>query len=212
MPGNFNNAYALLIGVGESVYPKLSLPVTVKDMQALKAIFCAPQLCGYEESHVCLLHDNTATKANILGGLDWLKTCTDQDIDATVLVFYSGHGWREKQNNRYYLIQHDIDLMDLDNSALDAQVFTNKLRAIEAKRLLVIVDSCHAQGMANSKNGEIVKAPDRFEQTALPKGLMEELKQGEGRAVFTSSLGTQSSYVRKEQDLSLYTYHLIEAL
>jgi hypothetical protein len=30
--------------------------------------------------------------------------------------------------------------------------------------------------------------------------------------VFTSSLGTQESWLRKQGDLSLYTYHLIEAL
>jgi hypothetical protein len=34
----FSHGYALLIGVGESTYPKLSLPVTVKDMQAVRDI------------------------------------------------------------------------------------------------------------------------------------------------------------------------------
>ena len=31
----FNQGYALLIGVGESAYGSLSLPVTVKDTQAI---------------------------------------------------------------------------------------------------------------------------------------------------------------------------------
>jgi hypothetical protein len=35
MSALFNHGYALLIGVGESQYPKLSLPVTVKDTQAI---------------------------------------------------------------------------------------------------------------------------------------------------------------------------------
>ncbi len=108
------NAYTLLIGVGESAYPNYSLPVTVKDMNALKTVLCDSQLCGYEEQHVRLLHDQTATKANILDGLDWLKDCTKQDSDATVVVFYSGHGWLEKESQRYYLIQHDIDITDLE--------------------------------------------------------------------------------------------------
>ena len=124
MPDNFPNAYALLVGVGQSAYPKLSLPVTVKDMQALKVMLCDPALCGYEEQHTRLLHDNTATKAAILDGLNWLQSRAEQDSDATVLVFYSGHGWRKKENDRYYLLQHDIDPLDLEKSALDAQACT----------------------------------------------------------------------------------------
>ncbi len=37
MANLFAHGYALLIGVGESAYPKWSLPVTVKNMQALSA-------------------------------------------------------------------------------------------------------------------------------------------------------------------------------
>jgi hypothetical protein len=35
MAETFNHGYALLIGVGESKYHLLSLPVTVKDTQAI---------------------------------------------------------------------------------------------------------------------------------------------------------------------------------
>jgi hypothetical protein len=35
MAETFNHGYALLIGIGESAYPKLTLPVTVKDTQSL---------------------------------------------------------------------------------------------------------------------------------------------------------------------------------
>jgi hypothetical protein len=38
------------------------------------------------------------------------------------------------------------------------------------------------------------------------------LKDGEGRAVLNSSTGAQSSFVRADRKMSLFTYHLIEAL
>lgn len=38
MTNTFPHGYALLIGVGESAYPKWSLPVTVKDMHAIQSI------------------------------------------------------------------------------------------------------------------------------------------------------------------------------
>ena len=38
------------------------------------------------------------------------------------------------------------------------------------------------------------------------------MKKGEGRAVFTSSKGDQKSWIRSDGKLSIYTYHLLEAL
>ncbi len=106
------------------------------------------------------------------------------------------------------MLQHDFKSSDIANSALSAQQFTQALRQIQAKRLWVVIDSCHAEGMATSK-GEL---PADFIATALPKGVVEALKQGEGRAVFTSSRGNQVSWIRPDGSMSLYTYHLIEAL
>jgi len=71
MPNEFIHGYALLVGVGESAYPKWSLPVTVRDMQALRAILTDVNLCGYPDNkdHVRLLHDVDATRNAILDGL-----------------------------------------------------------------------------------------------------------------------------------------------
>ena len=43
------------------------------------------------------------------------------------------------------------------------------------------------------------------------KGL-ESLAQGRGRAVLSSSTGEQRSYLRRDRRMSIFTYHLIEAL
>jgi hypothetical protein len=43
------------------------------------------------------------------------------------------------------------------------------------------------------------------------KGL-EQLAKGSGRAVLSSSTGEQSSYIRKDGKMSVFTYHLLEAL
>lgn len=212
MSGAFSHGYALLIGVGESAYPKWSLPVTVKDMQALRAILADPALCGYPNDHVRLLHDAGATREAILDGLAWLAQQTAADSDATAVVFYSGHGWVDDGSGKYYLLPHDVEPFDLAGSALPAGTFTAALRQVKAKRLLVFVDSCHAAGMATAKDQPAMRLPAGFTQTSLPKGLIEELKQGAGRAVFSSSTGSQRSWVRPDGSLSLYTYHLIEAL
>ncbi|WP_287961003.1 caspase family protein [Caldilinea sp.] len=96
---------------------------------------------------------------------------------------------------------------DLPGSALSAEDFTAALRRIQARRLLVLMDCCHAAGMATAKD-----APPFFAPAALPKGVADALKQDAGRAVFSSSTGAQVSWVQPDGSLSLYTYHLIEAL
>lgn len=214
MSGIFPHGYALLIGVGESAYPKWSLPVTVNDMQALRAVLTDPVMCGYPDdgAHIRLLHDNGATKQTILDSLNWLAEQTAADDEAIAIVFYSGHGGLDTKTGSYYLLPHDVNPAKVSSSALSAETFTKALRTIEAKRLLVFMDCCHAAGMATAKDAPDLMLPPDYSQEAIPKGLVEELKQGEGRAVFSSSTSAQRSWVRSDGKMSIYTYHLIEAL
>ncbi|WP_414581672.1 caspase family protein [Scytonema sp. PCC 10023] len=214
MSDKFTHGYALLIGVGESAYRDLSLPVTVKDTQAIYAALIDSELCAYpdDKEHIRVLNNQEATKAAILDGLNWLKGKAESDPNATVFVYYSGHGWVDKKTKLYYLLQHDIKPTKMASSALAAETFTDALRQIQAERLLVVVDSCHAAGMATSKEAdlELEEEFDDFIRIAPSKGLIEELKQGKGRVVFTSSEGEQKSLWIK--DNSIYTYHFLEAL
>lgn len=205
----FTHGYALLIGVGDSAYQPLSLPVTVKDVQALHQVLIDPNFCAYpnESEHVRLLYDQEATRSKILEQLNWLKEQAEANPKATVVVYYSGHGWFSRSQNRYYLLPHDINPFDLENSSLSAEEFTNALRQIKSERLLVIIDSCHAAGMATAK-----KIPSDFEEIPIPKSVINDLKQGKGRVVFTSSQGEESSWIRPDKQMSIYTYHLIEAM
>src|SRR5262249_33730419 len=97
--------------------------------------------------------------------------------------------------------------------ASPAEAFIAALRRVAAERLLAIVDACHAEGMATAKGAPVaLKPPPGLVPAAPPKSITDELKQGAGRAAFTSSRGHQKSWVRPDGTMSLYTYHLIEAL
>ena len=221
MAERFNKGYALLIGVGESAYKLLSLPVTVKDTQAIYAALIDPDLCAYpdDKEHIQVLNNEEATRSAILDGLKWLKEKAEADPEATVLVYYSGHGWVDKTDNAYYLLQHDVKPSKLATSALSAEVFTDALREIQSERLLVVIDSCHAAGMATSKDAkeiaqadaELLEEFEDFERTSPSKGVIDAIKQGKGRVVFTSSEGEQKSWV-KDKSGSIYTYYFLEAL
>jgi hypothetical protein len=210
----FNQGYALLIGVGECVDTTLSLSVTVQDMKALRQILVDPALCAYPDNdqHIQLLHDQTATKSGILDSLVQLRDRVATDPEATVIVYYSGHGWLEKDTNSYYLIPNDFDRYEWRTTALSATDFNQALQSIKAKRLLVILDCCHAAGIGTAKDTTSLPLPKGVVPSADPKGILDALTQGEGRVVFTSCRGEEQSWVRQDKTLSVYTHHLIEAL
>ena len=107
MSYKLDNNYALLIGVGECIDSKWTLPVTVKDVQKLKSVLTNPDLCGYidDEQHMRLLCNETATGPKILEGLKWLKQTIQEPSEATVIIYYSGHGYREHPT--FYLAGKD---------------------------------------------------------------------------------------------------------
>ncbi|MGD1702701.1 caspase family protein, partial [Dapis sp. BLCC M229] len=212
MSNTLSHNYALLIGVGDCKYANWSLPVTVKDVEAIKSFLIKPDLCGYidNKNYLRRLCNEQATKQNILDNLNWLQQQAKNDPEATILVYYSGHGWLDKSTQNYYLIPHDTSPVKPQKTALPATEFNNALQQISAQKLLVIIDSCHAQGMATAKQTDELELPENFSQTALPKNLIADLRKGTGRAVFTSSTGEEKSYYQEE--MSIYTQHFLEAL
>ena len=83
METEFDHGYALLIGVGRTAYEPLSLPVTVKDVKAIRKILADPAHCAYLDTpeHIRLIHDEGATRSAILDGLLWLKARAESDLD-----------------------------------------------------------------------------------------------------------------------------------
>jgi uncharacterized caspase-like protein len=213
MAETFSQGYALLVGVGRTEYPKWSLPVTVKDARAIRAVLTDPGLCAYPEDHIRSLHDEQATRAAILEGLGWLARQAAADPHATAVVYFNGHGWLEEGTGRYFLLPHDVDPLDIPGSAVPAEAFAAALREVKAERLLAIVDACHAEGMATAKGPPAApKVPTGLVPASPPEAVVDALKQGSGRAVFSSSGGLQKSWVRPDGTMSVYTYHLLEAL
>lgn len=216
----FEHGYALLIGVGNHKSdPGLSLPVTAKDVAALRKTLLTPDLCGYidDKDHVRVLSDEEATNSNILKGLKWLKSKAESDSESTILVYFSGHGY-VSPDEEYFLVTQDTDATDqnsIKDTALRGSAFTNQLRAIQAKRLLVALDCCHAQGMAEAKDLPTLKddvTKGLKQGQAAVKNITGALAQGQGRAVFSSSQGDESSYWLRNGSMSIFTYHFIEAL
>jgi Caspase domain. len=140
----FTTAYALLIGIGRYAHaPQLDVPITAADAHAVAAVLRDPQFCGYPPEQVTLLSAAAASRAGFLAALDELAARADEGD--TVFVFYAGHG--EYGDDGYYLTTHDTRLDGrkvVAGTGIGETELIAKIRAIKARRLLLVVNACHA--------------------------------------------------------------------
>lgn len=218
-PSHFEHGYALLIGIGPTPNaPHLSLAVPEKDTIALAQLLIDQERCGYLPGNVRVLTNDLADLDQIRREFKWLERIVKSDKDATAIVYFSGHGvrWRENStNDRYGLIPSDIridqDGYPIEGTVLWSTEFADLLESIDAKRLLVLIDACHAEGMT-SKDDNNLLFPHGLQKSPPPLNLLENLQAGQGRAVISSCTGEQQSYILPDGSLSLFTHHLLEAL
>lgn len=207
----FEHGYGLVIGVGRTPkHPEYSLPATVRDATLLFQALTATDYCGYPYENVQLLTNGSATKPRILAAItDWLSKYPSEARDATITVYFSGHGLRTEEG-RFALVPSDFDLERLNDSLLWDTEFSKALQSVIAKKLLIILDSCYAAGVAISKGDSGL--PKGYQRSSPTESLFDLLKQGEGRVLLSSSKKNQCSWIRQDGQYSIFTYHLVEAL
>ncbi|MDM8520267.1 caspase family protein [Anaerolineales bacterium HSG6] len=197
MSQKFTHGYAVIIGVGAD------LPITIDDAQAVANFLHDPARCAYPAEQVQLLTGETARRDHILTALDRLAEQVQADPEATAVVYFSGHGL---ETPNYYLMPFGYDQADLAKTAISGDEFTTRLRAIQAKKLLVLLDCCHAGGQAEAKTLPGVKSP-------LPASVITELGQSSGRVIIASSRKDELSFAFKDKHpYSVFTVALLEAL
>jgi len=209
----FAHGYALIIAVDQNLMPGYALPTVARDAAALREVLVHPARCAYPAEQVRLLSGSDATRDGIYAGLSWLKErlAADRSGNATAVVYYSGHGVIDRADGDYYFLPYDVRFPVVD-SLLRAADLAAEIELVRPRRLLVVLDCCHAGGMGIK--GDDPLAGQGLVKAAAPTGArpVAALMQGQGRAVLSSSTAEESSYVRSDRRMSIFTYHLIEAL
>lgn len=202
----YENGYALLIGVQYMDWPKGRLPATKNDVKALASLLVDTQKAAYPPKQVTVLLEEAATTVGILKALDDLAEMTKDDPEATVILQYAGHG--EVFNNEYFLLPYDFDLKNYKkqewnrNKLILSSEFAKRIKAIKAKKLLVILDCCHAENMSTTERGiqgsflsnlqkelspEGINILDGSEvEETTERGLTDDIAEGSGRITLTA--------------------------
>ena len=196
---------ALLVGIAD--YPSVEgyqmqkLRATVKDVNALAGFLKNPKRGGFDANLVFTLTDEQATRRNILITLnDIARQATPKDM---VFIYFSGHGYRPNDRRSTYLIPYDFNMRDVDTTCIDFGDLAVKIREMEASKVVVILDACHAGGVkpvGTRASGN----------TGIVQRYLEAFEASEGRALLLSSDESEVSW--EEEDNGVFTRFFLEGL
>ncbi|MBU1750485.1 MAG: caspase family protein [Chloroflexi bacterium] len=209
MPG-MENAHALVVGIANYQHVSPLPPTVIQDARDIRDLLVDPQHCGYVPDHAQILLDQEATGAALRQALADLAARTDPD--STVFFYLSSHGGRVETGPHAgeYILPVDADYASgefIAQTAISGAEFTAALRAIPARKAVVVLDCCHAGGIGQPKGAAalVVKA-------GLPESYYDALAAGRGRVILASSRSDEYSYVLPGAANSLFTRHLLAGL
>jgi len=183
---NFGRYYALIIG-NNSYHHLPQLKSARHDATRIADI-----LKNYYGFSVKLLAD--AKRSEILLALNRFRKKLHKDDN--LLIYYAGHGWLDEQADEGYWLpidaESDNDIHWISNSSI-----TSKLKAINAKHILVVADSCFSGKLSRGLHIS-QRQPNYFDRISRKKarsvlssgGLEPVIDSGGGdnHSVFASAL------------------------
>ncbi|MBF0561538.1 MAG: caspase family protein [Alphaproteobacteria bacterium] len=180
---DFGNYHALVIGNNNYQYvPKL-------DNATLDANAVADALANEYGFDVTKILDGN--RSDILSAIDRLRgSLTEKD---NLLIFYAGHGYLDKLSDRGYWLPVDAQADRRANWISNADI-TDALKAIQAKHVLIVADSCYS-GTLTRATGMSVPTPllriNGFRsRNVMASGGIEPVADGGGKnkhSIFTSA-------------------------
>lgn len=196
--------YILAIGVGAYSHPEVNkLKYSAKDANDFVAVMKQQKAKLYADVQVKLLTDATATKDNILDGLEWLqKQTTSRDV---AMLFFAGHGI-DDNSGTLYLLPVTADPNALRRTCI-MKAEIQETVANAAGKIVVFIDACHS--------GNVMKENSTTRRNITPNinALINELISAENGAVtFSSSSGRQYSLEDKTWNNGVFTKALVEGL
>jgi len=191
--------HGLVIGIEQYRDPRLDLRCAANDAKAIFELMVDPNCGMFPESNVNLLLNEDATRDSIWKALSALRRISGEND--TVWVYYAGHAAPEE--SILYWVTHDSDVDDLYGTALSSGQISKVLEDIRAKRLLVLLDCCHAVATAVQKN------PTR---AVLATDEIFSCYKGHGRITLASSDGKEKSIELSDVGHGVFTYFLERGL
>jgi len=182
--------FALVVGINHYALPGMDLAGCVNDANNMKNFLI--ECCGFEEGGIKMLLDDQATKANILGHLNWLLSNRKEGDE--LFYYHSGHGTQvtdisgdESDKLDEVLVSHDFNWSD---PLLDDDVAAIFKKLPVGAFLSMVCDTCHSGSMTK----------DIVRNIAMPKEMAEKIN---GRSLKINKFGVKQKGTSPQRHILL---------
>lgn len=200
------NNWAIAVGINNYDFlPNSPLKFAQADALAMRRFLC--EEAGFAAKNVLLCGDGTegtkrATRPQLRHILrDELQRAHNAD---NLWFFFSGHGMAGS-DGQDYLMTIDGNPEDLHDTAISIHFVTDRLRACQAKNIVLILDMCR-----NESRDEGRKSAESM--AASLRDLVKEREGQQGIITLFSCGRGESSYEIAELGQGAFTYALLEGL
>ena len=197
------DCYIVSIGINQYKNGKLNLNYAEADASAFSHAVQKYSKGMYRNVYAHSLHDEKATKTNILTLLDSLsKKVTINDV---FIFYYAGHGSVVEDN--FFFVTYEVtqlyaELERMHKTALSEDEMMRKFQDIKALKQMVVMDACHS-------GSAVEKLANRG---AMREKAIAQLSRSSGVHVLASAGSEQYATEYDSLGHGLFTYCLIEAL
>lgn len=181
-------------------YAEAPVPYALNDGRIFKE-YCSKTL-GLPAKNIFMYED--ATFGTIISAVEKLKEIANAyDGEASVIVYYAGHGVPDEKNNSAYIMPVDGSSSDIETTGYGLAKFYKELSALNVKSAKVFLDACFSGAkredeMLLSGRGVAIKVKDE-----VPQGNM---------VVFTASTGDETAHQLEDKGHGLFTYFLLKKI
>jgi hypothetical protein len=193
------NRFALVVGVEDyATLPRADF--AGRDAEAVRAHLSA---LGYPDRNVVVLTSSQAARASIAKYVEsWLPEHTT--ADSRLFVYFSGHGAPDPKTGAAFLMPWDGDAKYLNDTGYPVKQLYEKLNALPAAEIVVVLDSCFSG------------AGGRSVLVAGARPLVTKIDAGRGETgrivVFTATASDEITGTLPDQGHGMFTYYFLKGL
>ncbi|MFZ2070157.1 MAG: NosD domain-containing protein [Halobacteriota archaeon] len=161
---------------------------------------------NWEASHIQILVNESATKANIRDAIQWMAN--NAGTEDTCLFFFSGHG----ENDTIDYNGDEADGIDESLITFDAEIIDDELEEwigeVKAKKVVAILEACHSGGVLTPYQiSEAIETSNELDGF----GFAMDLEKA-NCMVLASSRMNEIGWIAFELKNSVFTYYVVQGL
>ncbi|MDR1896894.1 MAG: WG repeat-containing protein [Prevotellaceae bacterium] len=194
-----NSALFAFIIANEN-YEEAPVPFALNDGRIFRE-YCQKTL-GLPDKHIRMFED--ASLGKIITAIEQIKErAKAYEGEASVILYYAGHGVPDEKKNTAYLLPVDGSGSDITTTGYSLAKLYDELSKLPLRSVTVFLDACFSGAkredeMLASARGIATKVKDE-----APKGNM---------VVFSAATGDETAHQYEEKGHGLFTYFLLKKL